>query len=648
MTLSRNYEESKDKRRNKDGLQSNRMLLEVGDRFSGVRNKSESELCVAADPLSPAAQNGDVSGRYLGNDPTSTESYSTARGWLSNCSTHTKCNETVSGSSRIDAHHSLLPTRCVEISPDGRLYLRLTDGLYGTYITLTHRWNTGTERCKTTTANYEERLLGSGLEELPQLFKDVLVIAQKLGVNYVWIDSICIIQYGDEGADWRREAPKMAQYYQYSIFTIAGTKEDMTDGILVPSQDNVTPWASRLAQLPYRDKNNALAGHFYVYKRKIPLVDDYVSQVRDSILFRRGWILQEWLLSKRIIWYTTHGLFFECQQELPRADDQSQLTFALASSELQSHLQLKASFHHSAPSILDFWYHALEVYSTCYLTQPNLDRVLAVSGLAKEVGAILARSKAGETGADVEKEVFVSGLWLRDIHRGLLWEEDHSAQPWTTKVEGTPSWSWTSLLTQMKWPDKGQGTQPVCKVTAICSRERKKHNLADFIVEGNFLQPTTPMSEPARFDPTNKFSCLHIRGRLHTVHVRGYLLTEENLYTAAFSTAYDPAPKECRWRAICSPKRPEIIAGWGSLEQLPVEENTCADFGVAVRALLVSTRYLRSGILLKRSEPVLDIVFLEVVDGDNGVYRRLGVGRVADRELIRDFESMKEQDIQLI
>jgi hypothetical protein len=141
---------------------------------------------------------------------------------------------------------------------------------------------------------------------------------------------------------------------------------------------------------------------------------------------------------------------------------------------------------------------------------------------------------------------------------------------------------------------------------------------------------------------------MHIRGKLHTVHVRGYLDTEENLYTAAFSTAYGTSPTCCQWRAICSPIRPEVIAGWGSLEQLRKEDTSCADFGVAVHALHVSTRYLRSGLLIKRADPVLDVLFLEEIDGGNHVYRRLGVGRIADVHLIGEFHKAEDQDTQLI
>lgn len=565
----------------------------------------------------------------------------------------------MSGSASINAYQSPLPARCIEISGVGRrVYLRETEGMQGAYITLTHRWNQETEDCKTTTGNYKERLEGREFGELPRLFQDVFIVAKKLGVRYVWIDSICILQYGDNGADWRREAPKMAQYYQFSLITIAGTMSNMENGLLNPYPADTTPWASKLLQLPYRDKTNALAGYFYVYRRKVRLVDEYLATVRSSHLFCRGWILQEWLLSKRFLWYTPTGLFFECHTDVPRTDCQERIAFEAAKPDLRSSLELKASFNSTNASILDFWYYVLEVYSACHLTKPDVDRILAVAGLAKEVGQILINPKQEVAmEAEVQNEMYLSGLWLYDIHHGLLWEEDHFSQPWTIRVNNAPSWSWASLMTKVKWAVRNQGTKEAFRVTGVCLRRRDRHERPEYMVVGKRvfqrLDDDSPEniadgSQRVLFDPTNMFSCIHIRGKLYTVHVRGYLDTEENLYIAAFSTAYGPSPKSCRWRAICSPSRPEIIAGWGSLEQLRTEDTSCADFGIAVHALHVSTTYLRSGLLIKRADEVLNVLFLEEIDGGNHVYKRLGVGRIADGHLIREFHKSKDQAIQLI
>ena len=177
MALSENYI-NKNLNQVSPGLQVNRLLLEIGDRFSEVRNASEHELCLAADPgwfsiafkemlklrliskiaASPAATNNDVTGRYLGHNPASEEHYATVRNWIKECSVHQKCNKTVSGSTSIDANQPPLPARYIEISKGAKgIYLREKE-LQGAYITLTHRWNEETEESKTTTDNYSERL----------------------------------------------------------------------------------------------------------------------------------------------------------------------------------------------------------------------------------------------------------------------------------------------------------------------------------------------------------------------------------------------------------------------------------------------------------------------------------------------------------
>jgi hypothetical protein len=215
---------------------------------------------------------GDGLGRYIGGDPSSTSHYETAQSWLQACASHSKCNETVSGAIHINPYDSPLPTRVIEIAREDdrqRLYLRYTDGLHGAYITLTHRWNESTSGCITTTSNIESRLLGEDFGELPQLFQDAFIIAEKLGIKFIWIDSICIIQQGDNLVDWRREAPKTAHYYQFSVFTLAGTAEDITGGLLQPYTNDAVPWSSKLIRLPYRDKTNTIAGIFYCFRRRV-------------------------------------------------------------------------------------------------------------------------------------------------------------------------------------------------------------------------------------------------------------------------------------------------------------------------------------------------------------------------------------------
>ena len=250
----------------------------------------------------------------------------------------------------------------------------------------------------------------------------------------------------------------------------------------------------------------------------------------------------------------------------------------------------------------------------------------------------------------------MSGLWLHNIHYGILWE-DHSSQSWKTRINEAPSWSWESLITKVKWPQRGQGVQEAMMVLGICLNKRHMHAQPEHLIVSNHAIPLldnteleVASSEPQTvlFDPTILSSDLHTRGKLCTVHVRGYLETKENLYSASMSTDYSPIPTACNWRAICSPIRPEIVARWGSLEQLTSDDSSCDDFGVAVHALHVSTTYVKSGLLITRSDPVLAVLFLEKVGEDINVYRRLRVGRIADGHLIKEFKKVDEQNIQHI
>src|ERR1043166_8196668 len=48
-------------------------------------------------------------------------------------------------------------------------------------------------------------------KNLPQNFQDATNITRQLGLRYLWIDAICIIQ--DSPHDWAKEAGKMSNIY---------------------------------------------------------------------------------------------------------------------------------------------------------------------------------------------------------------------------------------------------------------------------------------------------------------------------------------------------------------------------------------------------------------------------------------------------
>ncbi|ETS02277.1 hypothetical protein M419DRAFT_51478, partial [Trichoderma reesei RUT C-30] len=53
---------------------------------------------------------------------------------------------------------------------------------------------------------------------LPKLYRDAVRLAQVLGVRYIWIDALCIIQ--DDLDDWERESQMMADIFRNSLITL--------------------------------------------------------------------------------------------------------------------------------------------------------------------------------------------------------------------------------------------------------------------------------------------------------------------------------------------------------------------------------------------------------------------------------------------
>ena len=138
--------------------------------------------------------------------------------WVSRCQSHHSCGA---------GNDVNLPTRVIDLKPmdEGRNPLLFeTAGQRGVYIALSYCWGDNQE-FKNTNSNYHEfRTNGIEHSKLAQTLKDAIQITRLLGVRYIWIDAICIIQsmegqseIGNE--DFNREGLRMQDYYGNSLLT---------------------------------------------------------------------------------------------------------------------------------------------------------------------------------------------------------------------------------------------------------------------------------------------------------------------------------------------------------------------------------------------------------------------------------------------
>jgi hypothetical protein len=141
-----------------------------------------------------------------------------------------------------------LPTRVIRVGPgDAKLLLHVSaDGEVAKYVSLSHCWyvqlpceaivhidrdstSRGNNNIFTTTmSNLEERKRGIQWSDLSSTFQDAIGITRRLGIDFLWIDSIYIIQ--DSIEDWARESAKMTKVYLNSAVTIAADGEEDEHG----------------------------------------------------------------------------------------------------------------------------------------------------------------------------------------------------------------------------------------------------------------------------------------------------------------------------------------------------------------------------------------------------------------------------------
>lgn len=164
------------------------------------------------------------------------------------------------------------------------------------YIALSHPWGEGPHFC-TTLTNIDKFRKKIHFGDFPAMFQDAIVTTRKLGLEYLWIDSICIIQ--GEGGDFDQEAKLMEDVFSSAFCVIAASSaQGQHDGFL----------NRRRQSREYLTFENAGMPPLYVSR----FMDDFNKDVLESPLSKRGWVLQERALARRTIYFTDSQTYWEC------------------------------------------------------------------------------------------------------------------------------------------------------------------------------------------------------------------------------------------------------------------------------------------------------------------------------------------------
>lgn len=390
--------------------------------------------------------------------------------WLDECAKeHAACP-------RLSAN--TLPQRVLEIR-DENTGIRLHQSHQnetGSYAALSYCWGKNAQQLMTTRANIHEHMVTVPQERLRQTIQDAVKVCRVMGINYLWIDALCIIQ--DDDNDKLEQIANMGSIYKHSLVTlVAASAESVMDGFLAESKPRPNLWGgSSLHNRPLAELSmhvdNGTSGTIFLRAD-----DSDIIYSADEPVFRRGWTFQELLLSPRVITFDNSQITLKCREtafrpvfdthlnfdygcfDLPASVFGLQTDLDLHPGRTQDERPVQRRLHNDQEKV---WRSIIEEYSRRDLTYFG-DRLPGLAGMVSEL-----RHVWGDT--------YLVGFWEKCIIQHLGWFQSSSGvgfEPFQdmdrSQYIGLPTWSWVTapyrvVVNEISYPDArlvNSSVQPV-------------------------------------------------------------------------------------------------------------------------------------------------------------------------------------------
>lgn len=410
-------------------------------------------------------------GGEIATSPYSSQCARLIQDWAEDCLRHhPRCQSSES---------SHLPSRVLNVTGTGRPRLESTyHDKKAPYIALSHCWGSF-QPLTTTRATLDRRTESIEWSLLPKTFQDAISITRSMGIDYLWIDSLCIVQ--DDEDDWAQEAARMGEIFEGAYITLSATSaHDSTAGCFAPRKSTAP------VVITDKDVPGLHGSAVHVRRHRGSEAHAWLTTASPSPQERqraptlsRGWCFQERLLASRVVHLAAEELVFECKSRcrcecggaehlsvkamyLPLV---SQAASAPASPEAQAVVSAAqtAAVMRDRLSVLALgldkqrWRMLVEHYSTRRFTHLR-DVLPALSALAQRY-----------RGARERKDVYLAGIWRAQLPWDLLWYSKRSgdcSRPTEAEYRGgsmpdllnsggriytAPTFSWASRVGAVSW-----------------------------------------------------------------------------------------------------------------------------------------------------------------------------------------------------
>ena len=528
------------------------------------------------------------------------------KGWLESClQEHSAiCDVTISGAQINELSEPKLPTRVIDVGPpDGsmELYLKQSKGSSGFYCALSHCWgNPELRPFKTTKDNFSDHLKRIPWDHLPKTFQDAIIVTRSIGIRWLWIDALCIVQ--DDSGDWLREAATMGSIYEMARLTIAASHaKDGTEGCFFPCPSLAGPVELSLTT------SDPLAR---IYISQQPSENDYFPD--RGPLNKRAWTTQERLFPRRMIFYTKGGMTWSCRCAVlyDRGDGEKNLL---------NHRRV-SGYNGSQDLRLD-WMDIVTAYTMRDLTYPS-DILIALQGLVSELQKLSPLNE------------FVMGIWWQEADVQLAWVSDEGSQQSISEGLDIPSWSWASRARFIKFLfDQYKGKQ-----FSLCNR---KHCYSRIQIEqGKIIIIQSKIKQASCFvGPLYVDIDYHGVMGIQPNEMHRKYWEERNRNLDCDNCLYYPAfiPKGCRFSITDSQGS---FVGWAALDDrsIPQEPVYCLEF-----LSLEQRKILEWGEEI--AKPIIGtLVLLLKADSATSTFKRVGLGLIL---LPSWFEDASYQEVRI-